>query len=747
MTPSHTLALSDATPGPPPAPGAAVRPDYRGRRVLAVMAMIVAVAIGLPRFLTHSPYSRFGVQLVWPRDAGPVVDKVVGPPSEGVLLHGDVLVAVNGEVLTRQVMREHFRTGWPRGPLELVIDRGGRRIETVLPPVRLGAWQRVRIYTLPLAAVIAVPIVAFLLVWRRPDLGTAWVFLWFALQQGMGAIYDLFRFPPAEYGGAFKLYLQLYHGLTFFYPAAFIHFMTVFPRPRWAGRRPWQSAWFWVVVLVYVLAPLMPLIAGALHRPVDDVFTWFDIVVVALGTLALVERYARPGRADWNPRWSERTVALVVAIAMFAATLFSIFGALESDPKILAMLMLPMTRVIFSAVLLAWLGSPLLIALLIANDPAFDPRRLVVRSIPYALLSGVLAALYIGIVLLAQRMFAAATGEDAMVFNVVAALIVAFAFAPFRDRMQRAIDRLYGRDPETLRRALDRCGQELLSALDGDEVRAAVEAGLTSGLKRRVALEWPAGAAPRVREPEDLPEEARAAVDNVLAQAGIRLENLALQQQRAAAERHAVELREAATRAELRALHAQVQPHFLFNALNALSYLTETDPPAAQRFTERLADMLRYTVEAGTRPAALLSEELAFVEDYLGVARERYEGPLEFKAGVAPELLSTAVPPLLLQPLVENSLKHGCGPDSRGLHLSLEAGRENGWFTLRFADDGDVQKNGAPGLGVGLANLAQRVLRFAGPQASMDAGPMPGGGFAVTLRWPAEPRAVGAGAA
>jgi len=253
-----------------------------------------------------------------------------------------------------------------------------------------------------------------------------------------------------------------------------------------------------------------------------------------------------------------------------------------------------------------------------------------------------------------------------------------------------------------------------------------------------VTLEWPAAGPPRLRDADEFPEDARAALDNLLVQAGVRLENLALQEQRAAAERHAVELREAATRAELRALQAQVQPHFLFNALNALSYLTETDPPAAQRFTERLADMLRYTVEAGARPAALLSEELAFVEDYLGVARERYETPLEFQFRGARDLLSVAVPPLLLQPLVENSLKHGCGPGPGGLHLSLEACRENGWFTLRFADDGVASRNGAPGLGVGLGNLEQRVRRFAGPQATMEAGPAAGGGFAVTLRWPVE---------
>ena len=118
-----------------------------------------------------------------------------------------------------------------------------------------------------------------------------------------------------------------------------------------------------------------------------------------------------------------------------------------------------------------------------------------------------------------------------------------------------------------------------------------------------MAIEWSEAGPPRLADGESVPDDARPAVDNLLLQAGIRLENLALQQQRAAAERQSVELREAATRAELRALHAQVQPHFLFNALNALSYLTETDPPAAQRFTERLADMLRYTVEAGARPA------------------------------------------------------------------------------------------------------------------------------------------------
>ena len=93
------------------------------------------------------------------------------------------------------------------------------------------------------------------------------------------------------------------------------------------------------------------------------------------------------------------------------------------------------------------------------------------------------------------------------------------------------------------------------------------------------------------------------------------------------------------------------------------------------------------------------------------------------------------MPPLLLQPLVENSLKHGLAPGAEGLCLALEAQRDDGWLTLTFLDDGTASGNGSRGLGVGLDNLEQRVRRFAGQEASMTAGPRAEGGFAVTVRW------------
>jgi LytS/YehU family sensor histidine kinase len=99
-------------------------------------------------------------------------------------------------------------------------------------------------------------------------------------------------------------------------------------------------------------------------------------------------------------------------------------------------------------------------------------------------------------------------------------------------------------------------------------------------------------------------------------------------------------------------------------------------------------------------------------------------------------LLSTAVPPLLLQPLVENSLKYGVDPQGAPLHLTLTARRADGAIELEFADDGRLHGNGSPGLGVGLENLEQRVRRFAGADASVESGSRDGGGFVVRMRWP-----------
>ncbi len=697
------------------------------RRALAVAAVLVAAFVALPRFLTHTPYQRLGAYVVHR-----VVERVVGPPAQGMLQPGDSLLSFAGGDLSRAPVRDSLRVrGWPRGPFALTLRRRGSTLTLMMPPVQLSAWERLRIYFYPIAAVIAAPIVAFLLVWRRPDLPTAWAFLWFAALQGLSVIYGLYQFPQREFPPGFQFYLKVYEGLSWLYPASFVHFMAVFPRPREHRRRPWR--------LLTVGAYVLPVVVWAVYRgwdhsPPDLAYDSYQVLAFAVGICALVARYVRtaPG---WRPGAHQRGLAMLAAFAILTGAALNLIA---SDPRVQAMMPPSAQRLVFTSILIAWLSAPFIFAYLIADDPLFDPRRLVVGGLSYALLSGVLAAIYLAVVLGGQRLFASVTGEQTLLFSTLAALVLAFAFAPLRERVQRAIDRIHGRDPVALRRALDEAGRELLSALDPGMVRAAVEAGIDRGLRRSLPISWPAGGPPRVADPESAPEHAVADIEVLLRQATIRLDNLALADARAAAERSAVELREAATRAELRALQAQVQPHFLFNALNTLAYLIETDPPAAQRFTVRLADMLRYTVEAGKRPAALLSEEVAFVEDYLGVARERYENPLEFRYAGEPALLSTSVPPLLLQPLVENSLKHGVPSSTLPLRMTLEARSRDGWLDLEFADDGQPHGSGGPGLGVGLENLEQRVRRFGGPGARMSSGPRGGGGFVVRMRWPRE---------
>jgi hypothetical protein len=707
----------------------------RTLRLVALGIVVVAIAFTVPRFLTHTPYQRLGVRLDWSHPDGHArVLAVVGPPGDRLLRRDDRILAVDGRPFTRQAVIESrgddARRMLARGPLVLTLERDGERRTLTVPPLHLSAWQRVRLYALPVITVIAAPLVAFLLVWRRPDLSAAWVFLLFAVLEALDTIWSQFRFVQGDPGRGLQAYVTLYNAVVMWLPAAFLHFMMVFPRPRWAGRPVVRSPWFWLVVVAYATPPAI-LVANALWgAAIEPLYLRFQAVAFPLGSLALIARYSRPSQPDWRPLTRERVLAMVVAVTLLLGAAFTL---LADDPRMVLLFSLPAMQVFYTVLLFAWLTTPLVIAYLIANDPVFDPRRLVARSLPYALLSGVLAAIYLTVVVGSQRLFAAATGEEAIVFNVVAALVVAFAFAPLRERVQRWIDRLYGRDPMALRLALEQGGRELLRALDRDEVKWAVTTALRRGLRRGVAVEWPERGLPRLAE--EVGEEDRSAIDTLLLQAGIRLENLSLQQERAAAERHAAELREAAARAELRALHAQVQPHFLFNALNTLSYLIESEPAAAQRFTERLADMLRYTVQAGDRPASLLSEEIAFVEDFLGIARERYDNPLLFEYLGPRELLSTPVPPLLLQPLVENSLKHGCVAGGRPLQLALEARSEDGWLTLVFRDDGSPGANGAPGLGVGLENLAQRVRRFGGPESTMTTSRPPGGGFAVTMRW------------
>ena len=170
--------------------GEPVTSDVRIRRVLAVAALLAGFGMALPRFLTHGPYPRLGAAI----GEGGVVQRVLGPPARGILQPGDQLLTLNGLALADSSVRAGLAAdGWPRGPLDLEFEREGVLRRITLPPTRLSPWERFRLSAYPIAVAVLAPLVAFLLVWRRPDLGTAWVFLWYATLDGLGVLRTVFR--------------------------------------------------------------------------------------------------------------------------------------------------------------------------------------------------------------------------------------------------------------------------------------------------------------------------------------------------------------------------------------------------------------------------------------------------------------------------------------------------------------------------------------------------------------------------
>jgi two-component system LytT family sensor kinase len=181
-------------------------------------------------------------------------------------------------------------------------------------------------------------------------------------------------------------------------------------------------------------------------------------------------------------------------------------------------------------------------------------------------------------------------------------------------------------------------------------------------------------------------------------------------------ERVEQELRALTAQAELKALKAQVNPHFLFNTLNTIAQLIHTDPALAEATVERLAKMLRYTLTGSERGHVPLEEELAFVDDYLAIERARFGERLRVTREIAPEALDALVPSLILQPLVENGVKHGQGADG-SIDLAVQVELADDRVTITVSDQGRGIPSGykiADGPGHGLRNVDERLRKTYG---------------------------------
>lgn len=169
--------------------------------------------------------------------------------------------------------------------------------------------------------------------------------------------------------------------------------------------------------------------------------------------------------------------------------------------------------------------------------------------------------------------------------------------------------------------------------------------------------------------------------------------------------------------AELQSLQAQIHPHFLFNALNTISSVVYEDARAADTMIARLSDFLRHSVNASRRQEVTLQEELNFLNLYLDIMRPRFEDRLRVDLEVEPGINDALTPRLILQPLVENSIKYAADPDSGRIDIAIKASRENGSLRIEVHDNGPglgANRRDAAGNGVGLANTARRLERLYG---------------------------------
>jgi signal transduction histidine kinase len=191
--------------------------------------------------------------------------------------------------------------------------------------------------------------------------------------------------------------------------------------------------------------------------------------------------------------------------------------------------------------------------------------------------------------------------------------------------------------------------------------------------------------------------------------------------------------------ARLKTLEAELHPHFLFNTLHAISTLVHTDPEAADRMISRLSDLLRLTFDRSGAAGVALKEELEFLQKYLEIEQIRFQDRLAVKFDIDPETLDTDVPRLILQPLVENAIKHGIGPRAgQGLVQISTKKREDGtWIEVR--DNGVGLSRHARARftnGVGLSNTRARLECLYGSQHRLDFAEG-NGGLSVQMLIPA----------
>jgi two-component sensor histidine kinase len=480
------------------------------------------------------------------------------------------------------------------------------------------------------------------------------------------------------------------------------------------------------------------------------------MLVLTIGNVALIgSLLLSPRSRSWGRQLS------TVALAIFAVMALHLSTHADADESW------------WSALLGHHASLPLAFAILY-QDYRFALADVFLKRALSLLAITAVAATMLATVVLPVLSTAASNGSDQTV-AVVLVLSLWVATALLTPRLLRGIESFV--DRTLLRR---RKPQEVLDALaaevrGAEDVSAVLDAGtraIAAALSARES-QWTASS-PSAPQPDVVLEERgtrarvwvqaeagpsyvisaerpvggrrvlsedRALLAAIAAQLGRRIETLRAADERVARDIREESLRRLTSEAELEALRAQLHPHFLFNALNTLGHLMQAAPDRARSTLYRLTALLRAVLQRSDVRQSTLGDELALVEDYLGIEQERFEERLTVNLDVPPALREARVPPLALQTLVENAIKHGISPLARGGTLSVSAHLDEGQLVLTVRDSGrgtptatdEVPSRG----GVGLSNLARRLERLYGSDASLHFTSGPETGTTVIIRVPA----------
>jgi len=188
---------------------------------------------------------------------------------------------------------------------------------------------------------------------------------------------------------------------------------------------------------------------------------------------------------------------------------------------------------------------------------------------------------------------------------------------------------------------------------------------------------------------------------------------------------------------QLRLLQAQIEPHFLFNTLANLRTLIAADPPRAQRMLDHLDGFLRRALAAVRSERNTLAEEFGLLRDYLEILAIRMGPRLRFRLELPAPLAGVALPPMLVQPLVENAVRHGVEPALEGGEIAVTASAAGGRLAIEVSDSGrGLDAPSAGGTGTGLAQIRERLRALYGGEAALELGARPGGGALARLEIP-----------